>query len=73
MKSFYQFMMQFRGNKQLDNARKLADWMFYDHDFPKHAKDYDVISNYLEWHIPFSEAVITFDQLWEQYIEEVKP
>ncbi|WP_058307626.1 YozE family protein [Gracilibacillus massiliensis] len=73
MKSFYHFMMQYRGNKQLDDPKKLADWMFYDHSFPKHAKDYDEISDYIEWHTPFPEAIVTFDQLWELYIEEVRP
>ncbi|WP_208590994.1 YozE family protein [Gracilibacillus suaedae] len=73
MKSFYHFMMRYRGNKQLDDARRLADWMFYDHDFPKHSNDYYEISSYLEWHTPFPEAAATYDHLWEEYIDEVKP
>ncbi|UOQ85829.1 YozE family protein [Gracilibacillus salinarum] len=73
MKSFYHFMMRYRGNKQLDDARKLADWMFYEHDFPKHSADYDDISRYLEWHTPFPEAISAFDRLWDSYIEEEKP
>ncbi|QGH34731.1 YozE family protein [Gracilibacillus salitolerans] len=73
MKSFYQFMMRYRGNKQLDDARRLADWMFYDHDFPKHSQDYYEISSYIEWHIPFPEAIATYDHLWDEYIDEVKP
>ena len=70
MKSFYQFMMRYRGNKQLDDQRKLADWMFYDASFPKHTKDYDEISSYIEWHTPFSSAIVTFDQLWDEYTEQ---
>ncbi len=63
-------MMRYRGNKQLDDQRKLADWMFIDHDFPKHSSSYDEISRYLEWNIPFPEAIQTFDQLWDLYQEE---
>ncbi len=63
-------MMRYRGNKQLDHQRKLADWMFIDHDFPKHSSSYDEISRYLEWNIPFPEAIQTFDQLWDLYQEE---
>ncbi|WP_066193328.1 MULTISPECIES: YozE family protein [Gracilibacillus] len=73
MKSFYHFMMRYRGNKQLDDARKLADWMFYESGFPKHSKDYHEISEFMEWHAPFPSAVATFDQLWNEYEEQERP
>ncbi|KAB8138551.1 YozE family protein [Gracilibacillus oryzae] len=70
MKSFYQWMLRYRDDYALDNERKLANWMFSEHDFPIHSKDYNEISQYLEWHIPFADALTTFDQLWEKYREE---
>lgn len=73
MKSFYHFMMRYRGNKQLDDTRKLAEWMFEDLSFPKHSTDYEQISSYLEWHTPFPSAIATFDQLWSEYEEVEKP
>ncbi|WP_163537609.1 YozE family protein [Gracilibacillus sp. YIM 98692] len=73
MQTFYHFMMRFRGNKEHDDSRQLAEWMFKDHSFPKHATNYDEISDYLEWNVPFPQAISTFDEMWDQYIEEVKP
>ncbi|MFD0951421.1 YozE family protein [Virgibacillus natechei] len=67
MRSFYQFLMTFRGKKQPDDQSYLADWVFFDHGFPKYSNDYDEISSYLEWNSPFSNALIVFDEIWELY------
>ncbi|MBT2218549.1 YozE family protein [Virgibacillus dakarensis] len=67
MRSFYHYMMTYRGKKQPDNRSRLADWMFYDHDFPKHAIDYGEISSYLEWNSPFPNALMVFDEVWDLY------
>ncbi|RCW64967.1 uncharacterized protein YozE (UPF0346 family) [Saliterribacillus persicus] len=67
MKTFYQYMMRYRGAKNTDKAYSLAEWMFYDHDFPKQSTDYDELSRYLEWTAPFPEALQTFDRLWDEY------
>ncbi|MBM7552533.1 YozE family protein [Thalassobacillus pellis] len=68
MRSFYHYMMRFRGNKQLNDEKKLADWMFEDHSFPKQATTYDEVSRYLEWNAPFPDALKAFDRLWDDYI-----
>ena len=68
MKSFYHFMMRYRGAKQTTDESRLADWMFNDHDFPKQSTSYDEISRYLEWNIPFTEAIQVFDRLWDEYL-----
>lgn len=72
MRSFYHYMMRYRGAKQNTNERKLADWMFEDHDFPRQATSYDEVSSYLEWNIPFTEATQVFDRLWEEYLNNEK-
>lgn len=68
MRSFYHYMMRYRGDKIQTDQRRLADWMFEDHDFPKQARSYDEVSSYLEWNIPFTEASRVFDELWEEYL-----
>lgn len=69
MRSFYEFALTFRGKLKEDEASRLAEWIFLDHDFPKHSMSYDEISDYLEWNNPFHGALNVFDQLWEQYTE----
>ncbi|WP_077621792.1 YozE family protein [Sediminibacillus massiliensis] len=68
MRSFYHYMMRYRGAGVSSDERRLADWMFNDHDFPKQSSSYDEISRYLEWNIPFTEASQVFDRLWEDYL-----
>jgi len=69
MKSFYHFMMRYRGNKVKNEEKQLADWMFLDNSFPKQSVSYYEVSDYLEFNSPFPEAIQTFDRLWEEYIE----
>lgn len=67
MRSFYHYMMRYRGAKKQTDERRLADWMFEDHDFPKQSKSFDEVSRYLEWNIPFTGASQVFDALWDEY------
>ncbi|MDC3415320.1 YozE family protein [Aquibacillus salsiterrae] len=68
MQSFYHYMMRYRGAKVATDESRLAEWIFHDHDFPKHSTSYDEVSRYLEWNIPFTEAIGVFDRLWDDYI-----
>lgn len=67
MRSFYHYMMRYRGDKSQTDERRLAEWIFQDHNFPKQATSYDEISSYLEWNIPFTDALRVYDSLWEEY------
>ena len=67
LKTFYQHLMTFRGMKVPDEKCKLAEWVFRDHDYPKHSDDYNEISDYLEWNSPFPDALRTFDEVWDSY------
>lgn len=60
--------MTYRNSKKQTNESQLAEWIFGDHDFPKHMTDYNKISNYLEWNSPFAEALVVFDELWDVYL-----
>lgn len=70
MRTFYQFILKYRGELRVTEKGKLADWIFYDHDFPKHLNSYHEISDYLEWNSPFADALVVFDELWAVYEEE---
>lgn len=67
MRPFYQFLLTYRGKKQADDKCSLADWAFFDHNFPKYSTDYNELSNYLEWNSPFTNALVVFDELWGIY------
>lgn len=67
MQTFYQLALTYRGKKKADDESRFADFLFYDHDFPKYSTDYHEISNYLEWNSPFPGALVVFDKLWEIY------
>lgn len=72
MRSFYHFILTYRGKKKPTDQSRLADFVFYDASFPKHSTDYDEISNYLEWNSPFTNALQVFDGLWDVYIMKEK-
>lgn len=67
MRTFYEYVLTFRGKLKDDARSDLAEWIFHDHDFPKHSMSYDEISNYLEWNNPFNGALNVFDELWDEY------
>ncbi|SDI99165.1 YozE family protein [Salimicrobium halophilum] len=69
-RSFYHYMMRYRGDLRQGEEKELADWMFREHSFPKQATTYDEISDYLEFHSPFPGSLATFDTLYEHYLEE---
>ncbi|WP_163969806.1 YozE family protein [Oceanobacillus halotolerans] len=70
MRSFYHYVMTYRGKKNPDEKSKLADWIFHDHNFPKHSTSYHEISDYLEWNSPFPSALMIFDEIWNHYSSE---
>jgi len=67
MRSFYHFLMTYRGKIKADEKSMLAEWAFNDHNFPKQSTDYHEISDYLEWNSPFTNALNVFDELWDTY------
>lgn len=69
MRSFYHFLMTYRGKLTPDDYSRLAEWAYQSFDFPKTSTNYDEISRYLETNSPFPTALTAFDALWEVYIE----
>ncbi|QKY69161.1 YozE family protein [Lentibacillus sp. CBA3610] len=60
MRSFYHYALTYRG-RETDDKSRLADWMFFDHDFPKQSADYHEISNYPRVEQPFTNALAVFE------------
>lgn len=63
--------MTYRGKTIPDDQSKLADWIFYDHGFPKQATTYSEISDYLEMNSPFPSALSVFDDLFDVYVMKI--
>ncbi|GIN70134.1 UPF0346 protein YozE [Bacillus sp. J14TS2] len=68
-KSFYHFLMKFRQHTTSDEISQFANNAYQDHSFPKHSKNYQELSNYLELQVDYLPTVSLFDQVWELYVE----
>ena len=65
--SFYQFALTVRGRK--NDKGELAEQIFDDLSFPKHEKDFNILSEYIETHWDFTVSMSVFDDLYEEYLE----
>ncbi len=70
-KSFYQFVLSFRGGGKNDPFALFAEAMFNDLSFPKEEKEYDLLSRYVEEHADDALRSIVFDDLYALYTERV--
>lgn len=66
-KSFYHYVLTFRGGEWSDEKTRFAESVFIDHGFPKTSEDFEELSSYIEFQS--DEYIITsaFDQLWDLY------
>ena len=67
-KSFYHYVLTFRGGEWSDRKVRFAESMFVDHAFPKVSDDFDELSNYLELQSDEYLTIDAFDELWELYV-----
>ena len=65
MKSFYHFVLTYRG--AADDKGDFAEAMFNDPMFPKAATDFDELSAYIEMQADPYLSTYIFDELWEIY------
>lgn len=70
-KSFYQFVLSFRGGGKNDEKAVFAEAMFHDLSFPKDESAYDRLSRYVEEHADEALRSIVFDDLYALYEERV--
>lgn len=66
-KSFYHYVLTYRGGEWADNKVKFAESMFIDHGFPKQSEDFDELSNYIELQSDEYMTIQAFDELWDLY------
>ncbi|HJF19464.1 MAG TPA: YozE family protein [Enterococcus columbae] len=69
-KSFYQYLMAKKGPSHTDNLQLFATEVSKDSQFPKHSKDYDEISSYLELNTDYLNNLSYFDDFWEAYLND---
>lgn len=68
-RSFYQFVLSFRGGKKDDSKSVFAEAVFNDLSFPKDEKSFDPLSRYLEEKADPEMPSVVFDELFVLYKE----
>lgn len=69
-KSFYTFVLTYRGGDWSDAKARFAEAVFLDHAFPKQSKDFEELSSYIETLSDEYLTTATFDELWSLYEEK---
>ncbi|HWL24040.1 MAG TPA: YozE family protein [Ureibacillus sp.] len=66
-KSFYHFVLTFRGGDWSDQKSRFAESAFFDHGFPKTSTSFEEISSYIETKADEALSTAAFDELWDIY------
>lgn len=66
-KSFYLFVLTFRGGDWSDQKSRFAESMFHDHSFPKASTSFEELSSYIETQADEYLTTSAFDELWDIY------
>ncbi|WP_107950778.1 YozE family protein [Lysinibacillus parviboronicapiens] len=67
-KSFYLYVLTFRGGDWSDRKARFAEEMFHEHNFPKQSADFDELSTYIETYATDNLTTEVFDELWDLYV-----
>lgn len=68
-RSFYRFVLSFRGGTMDDLKSTFAEYMFKDSGFPKEEKAFDPLSRYIEEKADAKMPSVIFDELFQLYEE----
>ncbi|MBE1554738.1 YozE family protein [Sporosarcina limicola] len=68
-RSFYRFVLSFRGGAKNDLKSVFAESMFNDQSFPREEKAFDVLSRYVEEKADLEITSVIFDELYKLYEE----
>ncbi len=68
-RSFYRFVLSFRGGVKGDLNSLFAEAMFNDLGFPKEEKAFDSLSRYIEDKADSQMTSVIFDELYRLYEE----
>ena len=66
-KSFYLYVLTFRGGDGQIQKVRFAEEVFHEHNFPKQSVDFDELSSYIEMFATENLTTETFDMLWDLY------
>ena len=66
-RSFYQFVLSYRGGEKNDPHTIFAESMFNDHSFPRYERSFDTLSRYIEEKADPQMPSILFDELYRQF------
>lgn len=69
-KTFYTYVLTYRGGSVAEDATHFAEAAFHDSQFPKQSTDYDELSSYIEMLSDDALTTRTFDELWESYVSK---
>jgi uncharacterized protein YozE (UPF0346 family) len=69
-KSFYLYVLTFRGGDWSDPKVRFAEEMFNEHNFPKQSTDFDELSTYIESFATDNLTTGMFDELWSLYVDQ---
>ncbi|MFF2176337.1 YozE family protein [Lysinibacillus sp. NPDC058147] len=69
-KSFYLYVLMFRGGDWSDSKVRFAEEMFHEHNFPKQSTDFDELSSYVESYATDNLKIDVFDELWALYVDQ---
>lgn len=67
-KSFYLYVLTFRGGDYSDQKVRFAEEMFPEHNFPKQSTDFEELSTYIESFATDNLTTEAFDELWALYV-----
>ncbi|WP_318614470.1 YozE family protein [Sporosarcina sp. YIM B06819] len=68
-RSFYRFVLSFRGGGKGDLHAMFAEAMFNDLSFPKEERSFDSLSRYIEEKADEQMPSVIFDELYRMYEE----
>ncbi|MEK4229296.1 YozE family protein [Solibacillus sp. FSL H8-0538] len=66
-KSFYHYVLTFRGGEWSDQKSRFSEAVFIDPAFPKISSSFDELSSYIEMQADEYLTTTAFDELWELY------
>lgn len=68
-RSFYQWLMTQRKPENANEVEQFANNAFFDQSFPKHTKNYEEISSYLEENAGYLQTLSIFDKAFDEFRE----
>lgn len=66
-KSFYLYVLTFRGGDWSDQKSRFAESAFHDHSFPITSTSFEELSSYIETQADENLSTAAFDELWDLY------